>query len=98
VGDSFSIIDWTGGADNKDDRFLEDFINLIGYHPSANKSGKRQDDEDLLANREECLNVGLDERSAMAVQAISRSDRVDYEVSPHSDSRLSPLTLGCMGS
>lgn len=87
-----------GGADNKVDRFLEDFINLIGYRPSANKSGKRQDDEDLLANREECLNVGLDERSVMAVQAISRSDRVDYAVSPYSDCRLSPLTLCCVGS
>ena len=98
MGDSFSIIGWTREADNKDDRFLEDFINLIGYHPSANKSGKRQDDEDLLANREECLNVGLDERSATAVQAISRSDRVDYAVCPHSDYRMSLLTLGCMGS
>jgi HrpA-like RNA helicase len=34
----------------------------------------------LLANREEYLNVGLDERSATAVQAINRSDRVDYAV------------------
>jgi HrpA-like RNA helicase len=68
------------GADNKHDRFLEDFINLISYHPSANRSGKKQDDEDLLANREEYLNVGLDERSVMAVQAINRSDRVDYAV------------------
>lgn len=34
----------------------------------------------MLANREEYLNVGLDERSAMAVQAINRYDRVDYAV------------------
>jgi ATP-dependent RNA helicase DHX57 len=74
------MFDLTNGADNTDDRFLEDFINLVGYHPSANRSGKKQDDEDLLANREEYLNVGLDERSVTAVQAISRSDRVDYAV------------------
>jgi ATP-dependent RNA helicase DHX57 len=74
------MFDLTNGADNTDDRFLEDFINLVGYHPSANRSGKKQDDDDLLANREEYLNVGLDERSVTAVQAISRSDRVDYAV------------------
>ena len=34
----------------------------------------------MLVNREEYLNVGLDERSATAVQAINRSDRVDYAV------------------
>lgn len=84
--DLFSVIEWTREADNRDDRFLEDFINLINYYPSANRSGKKQDDEDLLANREEYLSVGLDERSATAVQAISRSDRVDYAVR---------LSLGC---
>ncbi|KAF8481792.1 P-loop containing nucleoside triphosphate hydrolase protein [Russula ochroleuca] len=60
------------------DMFLEDFINLLDYRPSANRGGKKQDDEDLPANREEYLNLGLDERSATAVQAINRSDRVDY--------------------
>ena len=34
----------------------------------------------MLADREEYLNVGLDERSATAIQAINRSDRVDYAV------------------
>ncbi|KAH9996047.1 P-loop containing nucleoside triphosphate hydrolase protein [Russula vinacea] len=50
------------------DMFLEDFISLLDYRPSANRGGKKQDDEDLSANRED----------ATAVQAINRSDRVDY--------------------
>jgi len=58
---------------------------LLDYRPSANRSGKKQGDEDLPANREEYLNLGLDERNATAVQAISRSDRVDYAVRFHSD-------------
>ena len=61
-------------------RFLEDFIYLLDYRPFANRVGKKQDHEDLPVNREEFLNLGLDERNATAVQAISRSDRVDYAV------------------
>jgi hypothetical protein len=73
-------------TDDKDDnRFLEDYINLIGYRPIANIGGKKQHDEDFRADREEYLSSGLDERGATAVQAISRSDRVDYTVSLHSD-------------
>jgi hypothetical protein len=34
----------------------------------------------LPLNREEYPSLGLDERNATAVQAISRSDRVDYAV------------------
>ncbi|KAI9508352.1 P-loop containing nucleoside triphosphate hydrolase protein [Russula earlei] len=60
------------------DMFLEDFIDVINYHPSANPERKRQDGEGLRVNREECLSAGLDGRSATAVQTISRSGRVDY--------------------
>ena len=69
---------------------------MLDYHPSANRSGKKQDEEDLLASREEYINSGLDERSATAVQAISRSDRVDYTVRFYSDVFSSLLT--CTGS
>jgi hypothetical protein len=72
------------GTDDRN-RFLEDFINLVGYRPTANFGGKKQHDEDLQADREEYLSVGLDERGATAVQAISRTDRVDYTVSLHLD-------------
>jgi hypothetical protein len=69
-------------------RFLEDFINLIGYRPTAKIGGKKQHDEDLRADREEYLNFGLDERGATAVQSISRSDRVDYAVSLYLNVRM----------
>ncbi|KAH9964169.1 P-loop containing nucleoside triphosphate hydrolase protein [Russula dissimulans] len=59
------------------DMFLEDFIDMISYRPSANTGRKKQDGEDSRVNREEYLSAGLDERSATAIQAISRSDRVD---------------------
>jgi hypothetical protein len=96
VGDLSLVSNLTRGADTRDDdRFLEDFINLLDYRPSANR-GKKQDDEDLPANREQYLNLGLDERSATAVQAISRSDRVDYMVKFYSNVLTSLLT--CIGS
>jgi len=79
-------------SDSINDRFLEDFINLLDYRPSAYRGGKKQDDEDLPVYREEYLNLGLDERSATAVQAISRSDRVDYAVRFYSDVLTSRLT------
>jgi hypothetical protein len=50
----------------------------------------------LPANKEEYLNLGLDERNATAVQAISRSDRVDYAVRFYSDVLMYLLT--CAGS
>lgn len=50
----------------------------------------------MPASREEYLNLGLDERNATAVQAISRSDRVDYAVRLYSDGLLYLLT--CAGS
>ena len=82
------------GADSRIDRFLEDFIHFVDYRPTAtaNRGGKKQEDEDLPVNREEYLNIGLDERSATAVQAISRSDRVDYVVGFYSDVHTSLLT------
>ena len=65
---------------------------MISYRPSANAGRKKQDGEDLRVNREDYLSAGLDERSATAVQAISRSDRVDYAVRHHPDIITSRLT------
>ncbi|KAH9178563.1 P-loop containing nucleoside triphosphate hydrolase protein [Lactarius sanguifluus] len=60
------------------DMFLEDFVDLIDYRPMASKGGKRQDDDDLVADREEYVSAGLDERAVTAIRAISQSDRIDY--------------------
>ncbi|KAH8992445.1 P-loop containing nucleoside triphosphate hydrolase protein [Lactarius akahatsu] len=61
-----------------EDMFLEDFVNLIDYRPMASKGGKKQDDDDLVADKEEYVSAGLDERAMTAIQAISQSDRIDY--------------------
>ena len=79
-------------ADQRDDRFLEDFINLIDYRSSTSKGGKKQDDEDLVVDREEYVSAGLDERAMTAIRAISRSDRIDYAVSFCLNARISSLT------
>lgn len=76
-----STTDIRTDTDYRDDRFLEDFVNLVDYRPLASKGGKKQDDEDLVADREEYVSAGLDERAMTAVRAISRSDRIDYAVS-----------------
>jgi ATP-dependent RNA helicase DHX57 len=60
------------------DMYLEDFINLIDYRPSASKGGKKQDDKGLVADRDEYVSAGLDERAMTAIQAIGRADRIDY--------------------
>lgn len=46
----------------------------------------------MPVNREEFLNLGLDERNATTVQAISRSDRVDYAVRFYLDVLMYLLT------
>jgi hypothetical protein len=86
------LVNATDDRDNN--RFLEDYINLIGYRPTANIGGKKQLDEDFRTDREEYLSSGLDERGATAVQAISRSDRIDYTVSLHSDVSWSRCLTG----
>ena len=68
-------------ADYSDNRFLEDFINLIDYRSSASKGEKKHDDEDFVVDKEEYVNAGLDEHAMTAIRAIGRSDRIDYAVS-----------------
>ena len=75
-----------------DDRYLEDFINLIDYRPLASKGRKKQDDEDLVADRDEYVSAGLDESAMTAIQAINQADRIDYAVSPCFDVRIYGLT------
>jgi hypothetical protein len=60
-------------------RYLEDFIQELDYRPSGGKqtvgSSKAQKaSEDALKLQ------GLDDRSISAIQSITRSDRVDYQV------------------
>jgi ATP-dependent RNA helicase DHX57 len=58
----------------------------------ASKGGKKQDDDDPVADREEYVGAGLDERAMTAIRTISRFDRIDYAVSSCLNVRMSCLT------
>ncbi|KAF9074920.1 P-loop containing nucleoside triphosphate hydrolase protein [Rhodocollybia butyracea] len=61
------------------DKYLEDFIQEIDYRPSGGRqvagSSKTQ-----KANEDALKLLGLDDRSISAIQSITRSDRVDYQL------------------
>jgi len=85
------------------DRYLEDIMLSISYRPAFAKQGKRQDDSEERAIRESHIAQGLDEQTALAIRNISRSDRVDYQVSAQPDNqvytfKLSPPPPAACGS
>ncbi|KAA1467821.1 P-loop containing nucleoside triphosphate hydrolase protein [Dentipellis sp. KUC8613] len=61
------------------DKYLEDILPALDYRPQISRSGKRKDDDDR-ADKEQYISQGLDERMALALQAITRSDRLDYQL------------------
>jgi HrpA-like RNA helicase len=61
-------------------RYLEDIIPAIKYRPPAARSTKKESGDALNAFREEHKSKGLDDASISAIQIISRSDRLDYQV------------------
>jgi HrpA-like RNA helicase len=66
-------------ADSSFLRYLEDFLPIIDYRPTAIKSPK---DENAEALRKDYLASGIPDGVVDAIQAISRSDRIDYKVRP----------------
>ena len=64
-------------------RYLEDVLPLIKYRPSSPKRGQKQDEDEWRMERNQYRLDGLDEQTAAAVQAISRSDNIDYQVCGH---------------
>lgn len=61
-------------------RYLEDIIPLIKYRPSAARSTRKESGDALKAFREEHKTKGLDDASISAIQIISRSERIDFQV------------------
>ena len=53
---------------------------MIKYRPSSLKRGQKQDEDEERMERNQYRLDGLDEQTATAVQAISRSDNIDYQV------------------
>lgn len=62
------------------DSYLEDIVPEIKYRPQFLRSSKKEKDDEQRATREDLVSKGLDDESARAVQAISRADRIDYQV------------------
>ncbi|KAJ7293075.1 P-loop containing nucleoside triphosphate hydrolase protein [Mycena rebaudengoi] len=62
------------------DLYLEDIIPAIKYRPPAARSTKKESGDALNAFREEHKSKGLDDASISAIQIISRSDRLNYQL------------------
>jgi HrpA-like RNA helicase len=59
---------------------LEDIVPQIKYRPPASRSTRKESGEALQAFREEHKSKGLDDATISAIQIISRSDRLDFQV------------------
>ncbi|KZT55357.1 P-loop containing nucleoside triphosphate hydrolase protein [Calocera cornea HHB12733] len=62
------------------DHYLEDIIPNISYRPPFVKPRGKQSDEQTLAYRKPYAEMGLDEDQIRAIESISRSDRIDYQL------------------
>lgn len=62
------------------DIYLEDIIPQIKYRPPAARSTRKESGEVLQAFREEHKEKGLDDATISAIQIISRSERLDFQV------------------
>ncbi|KAG6842444.1 hypothetical protein C0991_007574 [Blastosporella zonata] len=62
------------------DKYLEDVISLLKYHPSTPKYAKSQTDAAVKAFHAEYAALGLDESSITALHNVTRSDRIDYQL------------------
>ncbi|EJT97204.1 P-loop containing nucleoside triphosphate hydrolase protein [Dacryopinax primogenitus] len=62
------------------DRYLEDIIPHITYRPPFAKPKTKQSDEQLKAYRMPYVEMGLDEDQIRALESISRTDRIDYQL------------------
>ncbi|KAJ6520085.1 P-loop containing nucleoside triphosphate hydrolase protein [Mycena sanguinolenta] len=62
------------------DIYLEDLIPQIKYRPSASRYSRKESGEALQAFRDEHKAKGLDDASISAIQTITRSDRIDFQL------------------
>lgn len=60
---------------------LEGILPLISYRPAGAKGLKKMTEEEKHKLHVEYSAQGLDDGSIQAIQTISRSDRIDFEVS-----------------
>jgi hypothetical protein len=65
-------------------RYLEDIILSIPYRPPTDRRRKEESVEDKQVSRDYALN-GLDDQAIQALRALSRSNRIDFQVSVYCD-------------
>ncbi|KZT08749.1 P-loop containing nucleoside triphosphate hydrolase protein [Laetiporus sulphureus 93-53] len=66
-----------------EDKYLEDYISELEYSPSGSSGRARKGkeaEEESKALRQELSKSGLNEDTLRAVQSISRSDRIDFDL------------------
>ncbi|OSX67177.1 hypothetical protein POSPLADRAFT_1128023 [Postia placenta MAD-698-R-SB12] len=80
--DSAPLLSIPGFTHPVEDRYLEDILPLIDYRPAtSNRFVKGRDAEEESKRLQEELNSrGLDDDSVKAIQKISRSDRIDFDL------------------
>ncbi|KAJ7109956.1 P-loop containing nucleoside triphosphate hydrolase protein [Mycena epipterygia] len=78
--DGAPLLTIPGYAHPVTDIYLEDIIPLINYRPSAARSTRKESGDALKAFREEHKSKGLDDASISAIQIISRSERIDFQL------------------
>ncbi|KAF5385346.1 hypothetical protein D9615_001206 [Tricholomella constricta] len=61
------------------DKYLEDLIPLVRYHPSTPKYGKKPSDEAIRSFWNEYKSLGLDDSSITAIHNITLSERIDFQ-------------------
>lgn len=62
------------------DIYLEDAISHINYHPPTVRGGSKQKEEQQLSFRETYQSKGLNQTGIRAIENLTRSDRIDYQV------------------
>ncbi|GBE77256.1 Putative DEAH-box ATP-dependent helicase [Sparassis crispa] len=60
-----------------EDKYIEDFLPSLSYRMPTSRTPKKLDEGELT---DELVKKGLDEECLRAIQSISRSDRIDYEL------------------
>ncbi|KAF7792540.1 hypothetical protein EIP86_003581 [Pleurotus ostreatoroseus] len=78
--DSAPLLTIPGLAYPVKDLYLEDYLPNLSYTPSSMKGGRRVTEKERQEISAQLADMGLDDQSAAAVQTISNSERIDFEL------------------
>lgn len=63
--------------------YLEDLLPVISYRPASVKATEKKLTEQQEAARQVYRDKGMDEEAIIAMEHISRANRIDYQVCAH---------------